>query len=152
MSFQRRIRNVFLLAAATTAFNAHADSFASSASSAGSASSGSVSTSLNASSNSSSGNEKKVANGDFRILDIAATPGRPEQVRLTMQFDGADQKITLDLPAAVFSQQDLGKGDLVHVQQRVYGYEFAHADTRKPFFLVLEDDWHKELAPRAVLM
>jgi hypothetical protein len=152
MSFQRRICTAFLVAAASTAFNAHADSFASSASSAGSASSGSVSTSLNASSNSSSGNEKKVANGNFRILDIAAAPGRPQHVRLTMQMDAPDQKITLDLPAAVFEQQELGKGDLVHVQQRAYGYEFAHADTRKPFFLVLEDNWHNELAARPVLM
>ena len=138
---------------AAAASSAQADSFASSsASSAGSASSGSVSTSLTTSSKSSSGEDQKVATGNFRILDVAMTPGRPEMVRVSMRAEAADSQLALDLPAAVFGAQDLGKGDLVHVQTRAYGYEFAHAATGKPFFLVLEDAWHNELAARPVLM
>jgi hypothetical protein len=38
----------------------------------------------------------------------------------------------------------------VHVNQRVYGYEFAYADTRQSFFLALQDDWYRELGSRQV--
>lgn len=149
MRLHRFLCTAFVVAAATTA---QADSFTSSASSAGSASSGSVSTSLTTSSKSSSGEDQKVATGNFRILDVAMTPGRPDMVRLSMRAETADSQFALDLPAAVLKAQDLDKGDLVHVQTRAYGYEFAHAATRKPFFLVLEDAWHNELAARPVLM
>jgi hypothetical protein len=32
----------------------------------------------------------------------------------------------------------------------VYGYEFAHADTKQPFFLALQDDWYRELRSQKV--
>ena len=35
-------------------------------------------------------------------------------------------------------------------RQRAYGYEFAHADTREPFFLALADTWQRELDARPV--
>jgi hypothetical protein len=38
----------------------------------------------------------------------------------------------------------------VEVIVRVYGYDFAYGDTHKPFFLALQDDWHRELASRKV--
>ena len=138
-----------LAAALTVACNANADSFASSASSAGSASSGSISTSLNGSSNSSS-RDNKVANGPYRIIDIAATPGRDGMTRLTMRADAAPAPLVLDLPRAAFDQQQLAQGDLVHAQNRAYGIEFSRNDTRAAFFLVLADDWYGELATRPV--
>lgn len=142
------IRLIGLAAALTVACNANADSFASSASSAGSASSGSVSDSLNGSSNSSS-HDKKVANGPYRIIDIAAVPGRDGMARITMQND-AQQPLVLDLPKATFEQQQLTQGDMIYAQNRAYGIEFARNDTRKAFFLVLADQWHGELAARPV--
>lgn len=150
------VRHLFVAAvlAAGVATQAQADSFASSASSAGSASSGSISTSLNGSSNSSTRNDK-IANGAYRIdrIDtLAQAPGRPGMVRLSMQAEQVDQQLTLDLPAAIFDQQHLGRGDLVDVQKRDYGFQFAHAGTRSAFFLVLADDWHDELAARPVTL
>lgn len=152
-SFARHWLLAALLGAGCMA-QAHADSFASSASSAGSASSGSISTSLNGSSNSSNRNDR-IANGAYRIdaVDaLAAVPGKPAMVRLSMQAEQAGAPLTLDLPAAVFAQQHLGRGDLVDVQRRDYGFQFARNDTRTAFFLVLADDWHDELAARPVLL
>jgi TolA-binding protein len=151
MPFARHLILATVLAAGVAA-QAQADSFASSASSAGSASSGSISTSLNGSSNSSTRNDK-VANGAYRIdrvEQLAQAPGRPGMVRLSMQAEQVEQQLTLDLPAAVFDKQHLGRGDLVDVQKRDYGFQFAHSDTRSAFFLVLADDWHDELAARPV--
>jgi hypothetical protein len=137
-------------------FHAHAESFASSASSAGSASSGSVSDSLNGSSNSSKTDDDKKADGDYRITDVAEAPNRAGFRRITMQADGipadnVQQRIVLDLPAAVLDKQGLGRGDLVRAQHRVYGFEFARTDTREAFYLVLADKWHAELTPRVVV-
>lgn len=153
MTFARTLLASLALAAGFAA-QAHADSFASSASSAGSASSGSISTSLNGSSNSSNKNDK-IANGAYRIDRVerlAQLGDKPAMVRLSMQAEQVDQQLTLDLPVAVFDQQNLGRGDLVDVQKRAYGFQFAHADTRRAFFLVLADDWHDELAARPVTL
>lgn len=153
MTIARQLIIAALLATGV-AGQAQADSFASSASSAGSASSGSISTSLNGSSNSSTGNDK-IANGAWRIErveQLAQAPGRPQMVRLSMQAEQLDQQLTLDLPLTVFSAQNLGQGDLVDVQKRDYGFQFARNDTRSAFFLVLADDWHDELAARPVTL
>lgn len=153
MTFVRHAFFAVLLGAGCLA-QAHADSFASSASSAGSASSGSISTSLNGSSNSSNRNDR-IANGAYRIdavEHLAQAPGKPDMVRVSMQAEQVDQQLTLDLPSAVFAKQHLGRGDLVDVQKRDYGFQFARNDTRTAFFLVLADDWHDELAARPVML
>lgn len=134
------------LVAAATAVPALADSFVSSASSAGSASIGSASDSLKGSSNSARG---IVADADYRITDVAAAPERTGFVRVAMESP-AGQPLLLELPEAVFALQRLGVGDAIRAEPRVYGVQFARADTREAFFLVLADDWHGELAPRPV--
>jgi hypothetical protein len=149
MKFPTIFKAAGVAAAATFALNAQADSFASSASSAGSASSGSISTSLNGSSNSSSG-DKKTAGGPYHIIQMAAAPGKADTTRLTMEHDASKQLLVLDLPAAIAAKEGLELGGVVLTQPRSYGFEFAHADRQKPFFLVLEDDWHSELAARPV--
>lgn len=133
-------------------FHAHAESFASSASSAGSASSGSISDSSEGSSDSSSDDKKKSAEGDYRIVDVAQAPARPDYVRITMQADEPTKRLTLELPAETFAKQNLGQGDMVSAHKRVYGYEFARGDTQEAFYLVLADDWFDELAPRPVVI
>jgi len=130
--------------------HASADSFVSSASSAGSASSGSISDSLNGSSNSSHGDRRRVANGDYRIIQIAATPDRAGRTRVTMQADDPQQRMVLDLPQVTFDQQQLAVGDAMYAQNRVYGIEFGRGDNRQPFYLVLADEWYGELASRPV--
>ncbi len=150
MSLSPHLRLALGLAAALCLpLAAQADSFASSASSAGSASSGSASDSLKGSSNSSSGGDRKSADADYRITDVAEAPGRAGFVRVTMEAAPA-QRLVLELPAAVFTPQRLAPGDAIHAAERDWGMEFARADTREAFFLVLADDWHRELEPRRV--
>ena len=125
----------------------------SSASSAGSASSGSVSDSMGASSNSSGGDER-VAAGQYRVIDVAQAPGKPLTTRMTLRAAaagaGAGREFYLDVPNRALAQRRVASGELVQVNEREYGYEFAHADTQRAFFLALEDDWYRELGSKKV--
>jgi hypothetical protein len=146
----QRAAALLALAAAFTA-PVHADSVASSASSAGSASSGSISDSIGASSNSSN-RDKRVAAGDYRVIDVAQAPAKGDTTRLTLRpvAGAAEQEFTLDVPNRALAARMVGAGSLVHVNERVYGYEFAYADTKQPFFLALQDNWYRELGSRQV--
>jgi hypothetical protein len=126
-----------------------ASTAASSASSAGSASSGSVSDSIGTSSNSSGGDDR-VAAGQYRVIDIAAAPGKPDTTRMTLRAAGATNEFTLDVPNRALAQRGVDKGALVQVNAREYGYEFAHADSKQAFFLALEDNWYRELGSKKV--
>jgi len=150
MSLSLPFRLIVAVGALGLALQASAESFASSASSAGSASSGSVSDSLSGSSHSSSGNDRKVADGEYRIIQIAATPDHAGRTRVTMQGDDPLQRVVLDLPQSTFDQQNLEAGDRMYAQNRVYGIEFGRGDTHQPFYLVLADEWYGELASRPV--
>ena len=149
MAISLSFRLIVAAGALGLALQANADSFVSSASSAGSASSGSISDSLNGSSNSSKG-DRKVADGEYRIIQIAQTPDRVGRTRVTMQADDPEQRVVLDLPQQTFEQQQLVNGDRMYAQNRVYGIEFGRGDTRQPFYLVLADEWYGELASRPV--
>ena len=127
---------------------AHAESLASSASSASSASVASLSDSVNGSSNSST-TPAKVAAGDYRIDAITESADQPGMLRLTLVGQD-DAGFVLVLPQRTYEQQALARGDLVHVQLRPYGIEFARADNRQAFFLALSDEWMRELDARAV--
>jgi hypothetical protein len=151
MSISLVVRCLAAAGALTLALGANAESFASSASSAGSASSGSVSDSLSGSSDSSK-SDRKVADGDYRIIQIAQTPDRANRTRVTLQADDPAQRIVLDMPQATFEQQQLAAGDKMYAQNRVYGIEFGRGDTRQPFYLVLADEWYSELASRPVTL
>ena len=137
--------------AAACAVPSHATSFTSSASSAGSASSGSISDSIGSSSN-SSGDDKKVAAGEYRVIDVAQAPAKPDTTRMTLRAvaAGPARQFTLDVPNRALAQRPVAMGELVQVSERVYGYEFAHADTRHSFFLALQDDWYRDLGSRKV--
>jgi hypothetical protein len=151
MSISLVFRCLAAAGALTLALAANAESFASSASSAGSASSGSISDSLSGSSDSSKG-DRKVADGDYRIIQIAQTPDRANRTRVTLQADDPAQRIVLDMPQTTFEQQQLAAGDKMYAQNRVYGIEFGRGDTRQPFYLVLADEWYSELASRPVTL
>lgn len=144
--------------------------WADSASSAGlsgsaSASVGSASDSLGRSSAGSSrqGGHAR-AEGDYRIVEVAAVAERPGMARLSLQpVAGADSgsaagrdaatsdgAFDLVLPLRVVQLAALGPGRVVSARPRPYGLEFAQGEPRLAFFLVLDDDWLRELAPRAV--
>ncbi|SHN42884.1 hypothetical protein SAMN05192549_11579 [Duganella sacchari] len=147
MNVTLTMRLICAAGALAVSMNSYAESVASSASSAGSASSGSVSDSFAGSSNSSN-NHKRVADADYRIIQIAATPGRADRTRVTMQADDPEQRIVLDLPQVTFDKQQLAVGDAMYAHNRVYGIEFGRTDNRQPFYLVLADEWYGELASR----
>ncbi|HET7795400.1 MAG TPA: hypothetical protein VFL64_18590 [Rhizobacter sp.] len=143
------------LALAAAGLSAHAASSASSASSEGSsASSGSVSDSIEGSSNSSS-KKDKVAAGDYKVIEVAEVAERPGVLRMTLQpvAEGTDaERFNLYLPAAALAQAPVVAGQIVSARTRPYGYEFAQADTGRPFYLVLHDAWVRELQSNAVAL
>lgn len=150
------------LLSAALALPCLADSVASSASSAGSASIGSSSDSVKGSSNSSSG-KTKLAEGDYRVLQVVALADRPGMLQITLQGvlpagspttapDGAAGTLWLTLPGQALAQRALVVGDVVSARQRPYGVEFAHAVPREAFFLVLTGDWPRDLDPQPVTL
>ncbi|HUP06959.1 MAG TPA: hypothetical protein VMU47_07400 [Caldimonas sp.] len=151
-------RPAFLVAVAVafafTALSARADSLASSASSAGSASVGSVSDSFHASSNSSSNDNRKNAEGDYRVDAIVAVAGRPDRVRLELRpLDRpSEEGFALELPTQALEYVRLAAGSVVNARPRPYGVEFALAPAGEPFYLVLDDDWYRELAAHRVTL
>ena len=132
-----------------------ASTAASLASNSASSTASSASDSLGKSSTSSSpGND--VADGDYRVIDMAEATDRPGRVRLTLQGVAAAGKpgttFELYLPVATLEQAALTTGQQIRTRQRPYGIEFARADAREPFFLALHDTWHRELASHPVAL
>lgn len=144
---------VALLLSAGLAAPAFASSAASSAAQTASSTVGSLSDSLQGSSQSSSGADR-VAAGEYRIVEIAEA-GRPGHRRLQLQHverPGEAGALALTLPQAVVEQARLAAGQHVAARPRPYGYEFARADNREAFFLVLEDAWYRDLGAHVVTL
>lgn len=141
-----------------------ASSAGSSAASAGSASLRGSSDALSASSNSSDSGDGQQARieGDYRVAaiepvvdaQVATQAGvRPASGALRLRLEpvgDGEQRASFDLtlPQAALAARPLAAGDLVAARARPFGLEFAHADTRTPFFLVLADDWQREMQSR----
>jgi len=133
--------------AASTASSASSDSSTTSV--------GSVSTSFGTS---SEGSSKTVtaADGDYKIIELAAAAQRPGTVRVKLQGlagHGADAEFFLYLPQTVAEQAGLAQGGIVTARPRPYGTEFATAAggaAKQAFYLVLADDWYRELQTRPV--
>ncbi|HLL10875.1 MAG TPA: hypothetical protein VK570_07450 [Rubrivivax sp.] len=132
---------------------AGAASSASSASSeAGSASIGSVSTSFEKSSESSTG-DRRAAAGDYRLLELAQAPNRHGMARMKLQSLADEQaEFFLYLPQPAAEQSRLAAGAVITVKERPYGLEFARQATQEAFFLVVADDWLRELQTRVVAL
>ena len=77
--------------------------------------------------------------------DQQPEPMLPSAMRLVREF-------VLELPRLALAEQPLAKGDLVQANQRPYGFEFARFDTQQAFFLVLTDDWQRELDSHPVTL
>jgi type IV secretory pathway TrbL component len=126
----------------------------SSASSAASNIVGSLSDSLTGSSNSSSG-DKKVAQGTYRIEQMAEVAGKPGRVRLELQAlatAGAAGRVQLELPRVTVEAQALAVRGTIELREREFGMEVAHADTRTAFFLLLADGWRRDMETRPVTL
>ena len=153
-----RLATLGLLAAALST-SAFAESLGSAASSAASSASGSVSDSVQGSSKSSSG-ETKVADGAYRVLEVAQAD-KPGHLALRLQLADARKEaesdaagaFTLRLPQTALGPQGIAVGDIVRVRNRAYGLEFARATQGAepaPFFLALTDATLRELRSHAL--
>jgi hypothetical protein len=115
---------------------------------------GSVSTSIKKSSQSSTKDDKTAA-GDYKVLEMAALDDQPGMVRLKLQAT-ADQaqrdEFYLLLPQKAVDAGQVREGSIVTAQPRPFGVAFAAGQPRQPFFLVMEDDWYRELASRPVVL
>ncbi len=129
------------------------------ASSTSSASSDSASTSVGSSSTSiqnsseSSTADNKVADGDYRVIEVAEAPARAGTVRLKLHAvaeEAQQGEFFLYMPQEAYDQSRLGQGSVVTARARAYGLEFANAKATKPFFLVLADEWFRELQTKIV--
>lgn len=117
---------------------------------------GSASDSLQRSSESSVG-RRHAAAGDYRIVALADAAGRPGRVQLMLRAladdtaaaagDGGDEWL-LFVPAPLVARHGLATGATVSARPRPYGTEFAAGTPRQAFFLVLRDDWYRELDAR----
>lgn len=156
MTLARALFTAAVSMALSSAGPAIADSLASAASSASiTVSVGTISGSFGRSSESSS-KTAPTANGDYKIIDLAAAPERSGTVRLTLQAVAdarADNEFFLYLPQVVAEQAGLTLGGTVTARPRPYGTEFAQGargETKQAFYLVLADDWYRELPAKAV--
>jgi len=92
------------------------------------------------------------------VIEVAELPGRPGVLQLTLRTAAAAPgapEFTLRLPRQALEPRGIATGDIVNVRNRDYGLQFARTDGRavlEPFFLVLFDDWHRELNPRPVTL
>jgi hypothetical protein len=125
---------------------------------------GSVSNSFGRSSDSSKGGDKTAAAGDYKIVAVtAAIPAsspdldRTDTLRLTLQAvtktdAQADDEFYLYVPRATLVQAQLAAGQLVTATPRPYGTEFSHSSSKQAFFLVLQDEWFRDLRTQAVTL
>lgn len=143
-----------LVPAHPAAAEASASSASSTASSATSASIGSLSNSIQASSASSTpGNQ--VTAGDYRVIELTAVEGRPDQLRLRLQalaVSGAQGEFFLFVPRTTVEQHRVETGQVIGARARPYGFEFAAGTPRQAFFLVVDDAWQRELRTTPVTL
>jgi outer membrane lipoprotein-sorting protein len=146
-------RHAAVIVMALAATSALAESSASTAASATSSAAGSLSNSLQGSSNSSSKTTTAAA-GEYRIEAVTVDADRPGMVRLALQPSVPNderQAFVLVLPQRTVTQEGLVRGGTVSARTRPYGIEFARAETRQAFFLVVADAWLQELDARPVM-
>jgi hypothetical protein len=88
-----------------------------------------------------------VGQGDYEVIQMARAdePGRHDVTLRAVPGTGAEGEFTLRMPDKATVDGGLAVGRVVSARERPYGVEFARADTRAAFFLLLEDDWYRDL-------
>jgi len=132
-----------------------ASSTASSASDSASSAASSGSESLKKSSDGSSKTTAAMNSGDYEVVELARVAERPGTVRLRLQAvadRSADGEFFLYLPQQTVEQTQLVSGQRVAARQRPYGVEFATGEPRQAFFLVIDDDWARDLPSHVVTL
>jgi hypothetical protein len=126
------------------------------ASSAAGGSSASLATSAASDSSASSAKAVAQADGPYRVVDVTPVPERPGTVRMQLQAlaegAGPDATLMLYVPQQAVERGGVAAGVTVTASQRPYGVEFAHADTQRAFFLVLHEEYQRELRSNPVTL
>ncbi len=157
--FHPSVKVSFLAVLLACSAPALAESLAGSASSAGVSASSAGSTSVKGSSDAISGSSDSstgaddVAAGDYRLAAIESVADQAEWVNLKLEpLAGAQQAVDfkLKLPAATANREQLNAGDVIRVAHRPYGLEFTNDKTNAPFYLVLAEDWQRDMQSRVV--
>jgi hypothetical protein len=96
-----------------------------------------------------------VAQGQYTIVEVMALADQPDMLRLRMQAVAPTEtgEFFLLLPRQTAERQQLAAGQLISAEHRPYGLAFATLDaagSTSPFFLVLDDDWFRELESRPI--
>ena len=121
---------------------------------------GSLSGSVQKSSESSS-RTTALAAGDYRIVEVVAVAEKPGTARLTLVapadpansgVDAGTDGFFLYLPQAALAAGRVEAGQTVSLRQRDYGFELAGGPAREAFFLLLADDWYRELKSERVTL
>jgi hypothetical protein len=80
-----------------------------------------------------------VAQGEYRLVDVAAVAGQADLARLHLQGEAGE--FDLLIPRAVFERAGLASGDTVAVAERAWGLNFTLKGQAEPFFLAVDDSW-----------
>jgi phage-related tail fiber protein len=131
-----------------------ASSTASSASDSASSAASSGSDSLKKSSDSSSKTTTAAA-GDYEVVAVTAVAEQPGTLRMTLQAvadRSAEGEYFLYVPEQTVEHSRVAAGQVVTARARPYGLEFARSDSGHAFFLVLNDDWARDVPSHAVTL
>ena len=82
---------------------------------------------------------------------MTALADQTDRVRLRMEAVAGTAEVQLLLPRAAVHRAQLAAGQRVSAEHRPYGVALATldaTDTTLPFFLILDDDWFRELQSR----
>ncbi len=151
--FNKCLASAVLFAAALPAMAA--STATSSASDSSTTSVGSVSNSIQKSSAASSKPATPLLAGDYRVVEVTTVAERPGTLRLTLQSladPSAEGEYQLFVPQEALARGQVAQGQIVTARERSYGIEFSAAATKETFFLVLADDWYRELQSNAVVL
>lgn len=115
-----------------------------------------ISKSSEESSNSSKSSAQQIAQGPYEVTAVAVATDNPDALRLTLHALQADaEDFELTVPRQIAEQNQIAVRSVIEASAREYGLAFALRDTAggaRTFFLVLEDEWHKELDNRPVTL
>ncbi|MDR3409709.1 MAG: hypothetical protein P4L87_01995 [Formivibrio sp.] len=89
-----------------------------------------------------------VAEGDYKVIEVADADGHPNQKRIALQsLNQGQQSIYLFMSKEDFKRVDLALGKVVTANPRLYGVAFTKFGGTETFAVVLDDSWLKELDP-----
>lgn len=98
-----------------------------------------------------------MAQGNYTIVEMTALTDQPDRLRLRLQpvTQPSAQEFVLLLPRQAAERGHLATGKTIAAEHRPYGLALAALDATggaTPFFLVLDDDWYRELDSRPVTL